>query len=243
MTGLENPAPRRPTPLRRWLLLGVLAAGFALFFLFGLNRYVSFAAVRLHRSELLALVAAHPLGAGLGYALGYAAMVACSIPGGTVATVLSGFLFGPYFGTGYAVAGATLGATLLFLAARTTLGAALAAKAGPALQRMEAGFRANALSYLLVLRLVPLFPFWLVNLVPALLNVPLRTYVLGTVLGVIPATFVFALVGNGLGQALDAGSEPKLDILFRASVLAPLLALAALALVPVVYRLVARRRR
>ena len=105
-----------------------------------------------------------------------------------------------------------------------------------ALQRMEQGFRRNAFSYLLVLRLVPLFPFFLVNLVPALLGVRLRVYIGATVIGIVPGTFVFASVGNGLGAVLDAGGKPDLAIIFAPPVLLPILGLAGLALIPVVYR-------
>ncbi|HEX7006901.1 MAG TPA: VTT domain-containing protein, partial [Alphaproteobacteria bacterium] len=139
-------------------------------------------------------------------------------------------------GTVFAVIGATAGATVLFLAARTALGETLRARAGPALKRMEDGFRRNGLSYLLVLRLVPIFPFWLVNLVPAFLNVPLRVYLLGTFVGIIPGTAVFAGVGNGLGALLAECRMPDLGVVFRPEILLPLLALAALALVPVLYR-------
>jgi uncharacterized membrane protein YdjX (TVP38/TMEM64 family) len=112
----------------------------------------------------------------------------------------------------------------------------LRAKAGPFLTKMEDGFRENAMSYLLVLRLVPLFPFWLVNLVPAFLGVPTGTYVIGTFFGIIPGTFVFASVGNGLGALLDAGQDPNLGIIFQPNVLGPLIALALLSLVPVAYK-------
>jgi uncharacterized membrane protein YdjX (TVP38/TMEM64 family) len=139
-------------------------------------------------------------------------------------------------GTAYTVVGATAGATLLFLAARTALGGTLRARAGPALKRMEAGFKKNALSYLLVLRLVPIFPFWLVNLVPAFLNVPLRVYVIGTFIGIIPGTAVFASIGNGLGALLADCRKPDFGVVFQPTILLPLLALAALALVPVLFR-------
>ena len=101
---------------------------------------------------------------------------------------------------------------------------------------MEAGFRENALSYLLVLRLVPLFPFWLVNLVPAFLGVKLRTYVIGTFFGIIPGTLVYASIGNGLGSVLDQGRTPDLGIIFRVDILVPLIGLAVLALIPVGYK-------
>ena len=151
-------------------------------------------------------------------------------PGGLVLTVTAGFLFGTLGGGLTAVVGATLGAVAVFLIARTALGEPLRARAGPWLGRMEAGFRENALSYLLVLRLVPIFPFWLVNLVPAFLGVPLATYALGTFLGIMPATFVFASVGSGLGAVFDRGEEPDLGLVFEPRVLLPLLGLAVLAL-------------
>ncbi len=107
---------------------------------------------------------------------------------------------------------------------------------------METGFRENALSYMLVLRLVPIFPFWLVNLVPAFLGVRLRTYALATCLGIVPGTLVYASIGNGLGAIFDMGGEPDLRIIFQPAVLLPLLGLAALALLPVAYRRLRRRR-
>jgi uncharacterized membrane protein YdjX (TVP38/TMEM64 family) len=107
---------------------------------------------------------------------------------------------------------------------------------------MEAGFRENAMSYLLVLRLVPLFPFWLVNLVPAFLGVPLRTYVIGTFFGIMPGTFVYASVGSGLGAILEAGESPDLGIIFKAEILIPLLGLALLALIPVIYKRIKTKR-
>ena len=101
---------------------------------------------------------------------------------------------------------------------------------------MEAGFQKNAFSYLMVLRLVPLFPFFLVNLAPAFLGVKLRTFMVATFFGIIPGTFVFASVGNGLGAIFDEGGEPNLGIIFQPEVLGPILALAALSLVPVIYK-------
>jgi len=109
-------------------------------------------------------------------------------------------------------------------------------RAGPWISRLEAGFQENALSYLLVLRLVPLFPFWLVNLVPAFLGVPLTTYVLGTFVGIIPGSFVYASVGNGLGSVFDAGGAPDLTIIFEPEILLPIIGLSLLALIPVAYK-------
>jgi uncharacterized membrane protein YdjX (TVP38/TMEM64 family) len=239
MSGAEKPAA---PPFRRWLPLGILVAGLILFLVFGGNRYLSFDMLRQHRDELVQFVAAHSVAAPLCFVLAYTCMIAFSLPGALLMTVLGGFLFGTYLGAACSVIGASAGATLLFLAARTSVGAILEARAGPFLHKMEEGFQRNALSYLLVLRLVPLFPFWLVNLVPAFLNVPLRTYVLGTVLGIIPGGLVFASIGSGLGEVLDAGRKPELDILFNKSVLLPMIGLAVLALIPVGYKMIKARK-
>ena len=217
----------------RFAPLAAIGLGLVLFFATGLQRYVTFEALAENRALLLDWAAANRPLAALLYVLVYIVIVAASLPGGAVATLAGGFLFGTFVGGTLAVVGATVGATLLFLAARTALGDALRAKAGPSLARLEAGFRKNALSYLLVLRLVPAFPFFLVNLAPAFLGVSLRVYVIGTFFGILPGTFVFASVGAGLGSVFDRGERPDLGIILSAPVLLPLLALAALALVPV----------
>lgn len=236
MTAPENPRASKGSLVKRWLPLGVLVAGLVLFFALGGNRYVTFETLRQHREELRQLIAAHGLVAGLGFILAYIAITAFSLPGGAVMTMFGGFLFGPPLAAVYVVIGATAGSTVLFLAARSSLGTFLAAKAGPFLHKMEKGFQQNALSYLLVLRLIPLFPFWLVNLVPALLGVSLGTYVIGTALGIVPGTIVYVSVGSGIGEVLDAGQTPNLDIIFHARILLPLIGLAILALLPVAYK-------
>lgn len=235
-------AARKGFAWGRWLPIGVLVAGLIAFFAFGLNDYVSFDQLALHREALKGWVAEYGLLAALAAGLGYAVMTAFSIPGGALATIVVGFLFGLYAGSAIVVVGATVGATAVFLAARSALGDSLRAKAGKSVRRMEEGFRENAFSYLLFLRLVPVFPFWLVNLVPAFLGVPLRTYVVATVLGIIPGTFVYVSVGNGLGAVFDAGETPDLGIIFRWDILLPIVGLSVLALVPVVYKKLKRRK-
>lgn len=232
----ETPAPRRPAVLKRVLPLAVLAAGLVAFFVLDLDVYFSLEALKQNREFLQMFVAENGFLAILAFAGLYAVVVAFSLPGGAIMTLAGGFLFGTVVGGMTVVVGATIGATALFLIARTALGDVLRARAGPFLTKMEDGFRKNAMSYLLVLRLVPLFPFWLVNLVPAFLGVSTGTYVIGTFLGIIPGTFVFASVGNGLGALLDAGQDPDLGIIFQPNVLGPLVALALLSLVPVVYK-------
>lgn len=233
--------PRRPL-LRRLAPVVVLAAGFVLFFALGLDRYASFEALRDNRAALKDFVAGNGALALLAYAALYAVVVAFSVPGAAVLTIAGGFLFGTWLGGAVTVVGATLGATAVFLIARSAFGDALRARAGPLARRLEAGFRENALSYLLFLRLIPLFPFWLVNLVPAFAGVSTGTYVLGTALGIVPGTFVFASVGNGVGAIFDAGGVPDLSIVFAPEVVGPLVALAVLSLVPVVYKKVRARR-
>ncbi|MDJ1157697.1 VTT domain-containing protein [Chelatococcus sp. SYSU_G07232] len=170
----------------------------------GLHRYLSFEGIVAHREYLRGYVSQHYAAALALYAVVYVGVVALSLPGGLVLTILGGFLFGWSVGGGVAVVAATVGATIVFLAARTSLGAVLAARAGPALQRIARGFRENAVFYLLFLRLVPVFPFWLVNLAPALFGVPLATYVATTIVGILPATFAFAFAGAGLDNAVEA---------------------------------------
>ena len=228
--------------LARFWPLGLLVLGLILFFAFGLNRYATLDTLRDNREALGQWVAAHKALALLIYIAAYAAMVAFSLPGALVATLTGGFLFGTLLGGTATVFAATIGATILFIAAKTAFGDLLRAKAGSAIKRMEEGFRENAFSYLLVLRLVPLFPFFLVNLAPAFLGVKLRTFIIATFIGIIPGTFVFASLGNGLGAVFDAGRTPDLGLIKEPQVILPLLALAALALVPVLYRRLRRTR-
>jgi uncharacterized membrane protein YdjX (TVP38/TMEM64 family) len=230
------PPTRRTAAIRRLAPLAVLLLAIGAFFALGLHDYLSFEALRAHREELLALVERHPLLAPFAFTGLYAAVIALSVPGGAILTIAGGFLFGLAPATLYVLVGATAGATIVFLIARSALGETLRAKAGPRIRRMEEGFRADALSYLLVLRLIPLFPFWLVNIVPAFLGVPVRTYVLGTFIGIIPGSFVYASVGNGLGAVFEAGGTPDLGIIFEPAILLPIVGLAVLALLPVAYR-------
>lgn len=228
--------------LKRLLPLGALLAAGIVAFSLGLHEHINFEALRANRRWLLELVANYPVLAPLVFALIYAIVIALSVPGGAVLTMTGGFLFGLVLGAISVVIGATLGATAVFLIAKSALGDPLRAKAGPWLQRMESGFQENAFNYLLVLRLIPIFPFWLVNLVPAFLGVPLGTYVLATVLGIVPGVLVYAGVGNGLGAVFDRGGTPDLGIIFEPQIFGPIIGLAVLALLPVAYRKLKARR-
>jgi len=230
---------KRAAGLRRFLPLLVLVAASAGIFASGLWRYLSFASLAEHREWLLGAVARAGLLAPLAFIALYAAVAALSVPGGLFLTIAGGFLFGTWLGGICALIGATLGASIIFLIARSSLGDALRQRAGPFLRRVEAGFRENGASYLLVLRLVPLFPFWLVNLVPAFFGVSLRTFVLCSFFGMAPACFVYASVGAGAGALIEQGQAPA----FQPRLLLPLLALAALSLLPVLYKWYQARRR
>lgn len=230
-----------PFSYKRLIPVGVLILGLVAFFVFDLGRFLSFDALRQNRAALLNWVDTYGVVAALVYMLIYAVAIAFSLPGGAVLTITGGFLFGSVWGTICVVIAATAGATALFLIAKTSFGDALRAKAGPALQRMQEGFQEGALSYLLVLRLVPLFPFFLVNLVPAFLGVSLRVYVVGTFIGIIPGTFVFATVGAGLGSVFDQGGEFSAAGILTPQIITALIGLAVLALIPVVYKKIKAR--
>jgi uncharacterized membrane protein YdjX (TVP38/TMEM64 family) len=218
--------------LRRFLpaaiLLGLIAAAFTL----GLDRYLTLDALRDNRKVLLDTVSARPFVAGLVYMAVYATVVALSLPGALIMTLAGGFLFGVAAGSVLTAIGATTGATVLFVVARSALGDVLRRKAGPFLARMADGFERDAFSYLLFLRLVPAFPFWAVNLAPAMLGMRLTPFIAATGLGIIPGTIVFSAFGAGLGEIFDAGGEVSLKNVFSPPMLAGLFGLGVLALLP-----------
>jgi uncharacterized membrane protein YdjX (TVP38/TMEM64 family) len=204
---------------RRWAVLGAFAAGLALFFALGGHEWLRFETLKAHRDQLLATTREQGALALLLAFLAYVVVVALSVPGGAVASLAMGFLFGRWVGTLLIVAAATLGATLV---ARRRL--------GPRAQRVVEGFGRDAVSYLLFLRLVPVFPFWLVNLIPAFTPVSTRVFVLTTAAGIVPGSFVFANLGESLGRI----ESP--DQLLSPRVLTSLGLLGLLALLPVAVR-------
>lgn len=232
---MEERADKTWSLRRFWPLLAILL-GIVLFFASGLGETLTLDHLKAHHDRLIALVAAHYALAIFAFILFYAIAVTLSLPGGTILTLAGGLMFGPFLGTLYVVIGATLGATLLFLAARSSLGEILHRRAGPWLRKLEQGFNRDAWSYLLILRLVPIFPFFVVNLVPAFLNVSWRCYVATTFIGIIPGAFVYALVGSGFGDVLAAGGDISLDAVVSPKIIAALCGLAALAALPILYK-------
>ena len=225
-----------PMSRRGWILLAVLGALMLGAYGTGVSDVLSIEAMKARRGDLLSAVEADPFWSASAFFLAYAVIVALSLPAASVMTLLGGFLFGAVLGGTLVVIAATLGATVLFLVARSSFGGALREKAGPLAKRVSAKFQDNAFEYLLFMRLVPLFPFFAVNVAPALLGVGLRTYVTATFIGIIPGTFVYAHLGRELGTIASLGD------LVSVNVLVALTLLGLIALLPVAYRKVKSAR-
>ncbi len=228
--------------MRRLLPVIVLGLGILAFFAFRLDEYLTFESLREHRMLLQGFISDHMILAPVVFIIVYTAVTAFSLPVGAVMTIAGGFLFGTASGTAFVVLSATLGAVTIFMAAKTALGEPLRAKAGPWLQKFETGFQKNAFNYLLVLRLIPLFPFFVVNLVPAFLGVRLRTYAAATFIGIIPGTFVYAWVGTSLGSIFASGGEFSPAGILTPEVVIALVGLAVLSFLPAAYKAIRARR-
>ena len=233
---VEQPPEKSSFSVGRLAPIVILVAGLIAFFAFDLDKYVTLAALKENRQALADWVQGAGVLAFLVYMLVYAVVTAFSIPGGAIMTIAGGFLFGPWLGGALTVIGATIGATILFLAARYALADLLRQRAGNAIKKMEDGFRENALSYMLFLRLIPAFPFFLVNLVPAFLGVRVGTYVVGTLIGIIPGSLVYASLGDGFSAVVEQGGDINLGIIFEPRFLLPIVGLGILALLPIVYK-------
>jgi uncharacterized membrane protein YdjX (TVP38/TMEM64 family) len=208
-------------------VLGTLAA----FFLLGGPRWLSLETLQANRERLLAFTERHYAAVLVGATVAYAVATGLSFPGAVVLTLAAGFVFGPWVGTAVAVTGATVGATLAFLGARYLFAEGARRRMGPRLRKLSAGFEEDGLNYMLFLRLVPVFPFWLVNLAPALTSLPTRTFVLATAVGIVPGTFVYCYLGarlSTLRSLSDVYRDPRW--------LVALGMLAALSLVPVAWK-------
>lgn len=200
---------------------------------------LTFEALAANRERLIALRDAHMGLVVAGFVLSYALAVALSLPGGAIFSLAGGFLFGLFPGVVYNVAGAATGAVAVFLAVRAGIGADLArrmASGGGAAARLQAGLRENEWSVLLTMRLLPVVPFFVANLLPAFLGAAPHRFAVTTVVGIIPGALVFTSAGAGLGTVFAAGGEPDLSLVMAPPVLLPMLGLAALALLPVAVR-------
>jgi len=216
--------------IKRWAPLIVLAVLMAAAFASGLHEKISLSVLQENKGAMLDAVAARPVVTALSFMAIYIVFVALSLPAATLLTLTGGFLFGPFFGTFYVVTAATIGATIIFFAAKTSLGATLREKAGGLYKRIEGNMNENAAGYLLFMRLVPVFPFFLVNIVPALFNVKPRTYILTTFFGIMPGSFVYVNLGGQL-----ATIENLSDLVSMQTLLAFAL-LGVFALIPTLYK-------
>lgn len=225
----------------RWLPLLIILLILASVIYFQLYTYLSFESLKEHRQFLSHWTQEHFILASIIFMVVYIIAVAISIPGAIFLTLTGGFLFGLFYGTIYVVISATIGSIIIFLAMKTALRQYLEKLTGRFIKQMEHGFKENAFSYLMVLRLVPLFPFWVVNIVPALLGVSLRTFALTTFLGIIPGSFVYVWVGAGLSYIFESQQTPNLKIIFMPQILLPLLALAVLSIIPLLYKKIFRK--
>ena len=233
-------SPGQPRSFRRWLPLAGIALAAMLVLALGYENWLSFDALKEHRQALLEAVERHPIATAAVFVALYALSTALSLPIATLLTLVGGFLFGALAGTAHVVLGATLGAAMLFLAARSAMGSGLRDRAGPWLGKLQDGFRENAFSYLLFLRLIPIFPFFVVNLVPALLGMRLLPYLAATLIGILPASAIYVYAGVGLGSVLDRGENFSLSGILTPEMMAALIGLALLSLLPV---LIGRLRR
>jgi len=203
----DKPNDEKSGYIKRFLPIVILVSVAILVISQGWHKYLTLEQLVLNREMLTSYVETHLFLALAVFMTIYIVIVALSLPGGALLTVAGGFLFGWILGGASVVVSATLGAVILFLIARSSIGDVLAAKAGPWLEKLSQGFQDGAFNYLLFLRLVPAFPFWLVNLAPALLGVNLRTFVVATFIGIIPGTFAFAFLGSGLDSVIQAQQE------------------------------------
>jgi uncharacterized membrane protein YdjX (TVP38/TMEM64 family) len=214
------------------VLAGGLLAG-------GLGRVLSLEALRTHEAALRTFISAHRIVALLAFVVLYMVATATSLPGATILTLAGGYLFGTWLGGGATVIGATLGAVIVFFAVQTSLGAVLREKAersGGKLKAVIDGVEAGAFGYILTLRLIPLAPFWLVNIAAALAGAPLRAYAGATFIGIMPATFIYSGIGAGIGEFVAQGQAPDLRVILEPHILAPLVALGLLSLAITFYQ-------
>ena len=250
----ERPdSQRRATSgFSRWLPLAAVALLSVGVLAMGWHRHVSLETLVRHHNAIHAFIEANTIAAVGVFIAIYVAVVALSLPGALVLTLSGGILFGGLIGGAAAIVGATAGATVIFLIAKSAFGEHLAQRAGPRACKLAEGFRADAFHYLLFLRLVPVFPFFLVNLVPALVGVRLTTFVAATAIGIIPGGFAFAFIGAGLDSVIRAQgaaynaclsaarADCRLDFDAKAAatpeLLAALAALGVIALVPVIVK-------
>ncbi len=230
--------------LKKLIPLGIIVLVAVIGF-FTLRDYLTFETIRDNRETLIQFKENNYLVTSLVFLLIYIVIVAFSLPGAAIASLTGGFLFGLFPGTLYNVLAATIGATIIFIAARMGLGDFLSKKMDTStgtVQKLRDGLRENEISVLFLLRLVPAVPFFVANLLPALVGVKFRNFVFTTFFGIIPGALVFTWVGVGLGEVFARGEAPNLSIIFEWYILGPILGLCALALLPIVINILRKSK-
>ncbi|HEU0299438.1 MAG TPA: VTT domain-containing protein [Longimicrobium sp.] len=230
----EAAAPRGGIDWKKVALAAVMLGALIAFVRLGGS--LDFDTLKAHRAELLEFTRRNYAAMLIGGTLAYTAATALSFPVATLLTLAAGLLFGRWVGTAVVVVGATVGATLAFLAARYLFADSVRQRMGPRLQKLARGFEKDAFSYILFVRLVPVFPFWLMNLVPAFTPVSARTYFVATAIGIAPGSFVFA----NLGQSLAEIDSPR--DLASTETLVALGLLGLMSLLPIAWRRYRTRR-
>ena len=239
MTDMTTPTPEAHPILKRLPLIAILAV--AAVGLFTLRDFFSFQALAENREALLAFRDANYALAVGAFIIAYVLIAGFSLPGATIATLTGGFLFGTFPGVLFNVTAATIGATAVYMAARWGFGDKLADRldhSDGAISRLKHGIDDNQWSVLFMIRLVPVVPFFVANLIPAVVGVALHRFVISTFIGIIPGGLVYTSVGAGLGEVFARGEAPDLGIIFEPHVLLPILGLAALSALPMVLKLI-----
>ena len=222
--------------IKSLLLLALLVLVLILLYAFGITHYLSIEYLQEHRQTLLLLRTNHYWLFSLLFILSYVLLVSVSFPGASVLSILAGFIFGLSIGTLYTVTGATLGSTIIFLSIRYAVQSLSFHSSYKIIYKMQTGFRVNEVWYLFFLRLLPVFPFWAVNIAAAVFNVRFFTFIIVTFLGIIPGTIVYVWLGCGLAQLLDKHEPLNMALIHEPAILIPLVLLACLSLLPIYFK-------
>ncbi|MGF1462580.1 MAG: TVP38/TMEM64 family protein [Maricaulaceae bacterium] len=261
----ESAEKKKSSLLTRLAPVAVLVALVGIFFLNGWHNELALERLVVHQANFESFIAENLFVSVGAFIVAYITLTALSIPGASIMTILGGVFFGLWVGTISVLIGATIGATVIFMVVRTALGDALAKKAGGFIKKLEQGFREDELSYMFILRLVPLFPFFVVNIAAGVLGVKLRNYVIASFIGMAPATFVYVSIGNttknilqlliesgacnDAKKAAEAAGEtftevcanPLAGALAQPSAYVPIIGLIVLSLIPIAYKRMKRQ--
>ncbi|MGV1753588.1 TVP38/TMEM64 family protein [Agrobacterium sp. CG674] len=242
----QNTLGKNSRRLLRLAPLGIVVLGLALGYAFGLQNYLSLGYLAEQRQALRAYVDANMIWSALLFIGVYILAVAFSFPAASILTVFGGFLFGWLLGGSLVAVGATIGASILFMATRSAFGSFLRHRVDGVVKKLADGFRENAFGYLFVIRLAPVFPFFVVNIAAALFDISLARFVAATFFGILPGTFAYAYLGQGVDSVLiaaqEAGRQAQISDLVTREITLAFFALAVVALIPTIVKQVRQRR-